>query len=38
LDLSHVTSGWATERPSDEHNPAGIDVRALDQRTFLLTT
>ena len=28
----------AAERPSDEHNPAGIDVRVLDQCTFLLTT
>jgi hypothetical protein len=28
----------AAERPSDGHNPAGIDVRELAQRTFLLTT
>jgi hypothetical protein len=27
----------AAGRPSDEHDPDGIDVRVLDQRTFLLT-
>jgi hypothetical protein len=30
-------SDQAAERPSDEHDPDGIDVRVLDQRTFLLT-